>query len=223
MRKTKFTNNEYYHIYNRGIDKRKIFLDEADYERFLLSINLLNDEKDGLMAVWKDLKKTKKTNPRAKLLDTIRELSSGKHLVEITVYCFNPNHKHFILKQLVDKGVERFMHKLGTSYTNYFNKKNNRSGSLFQGPFKSIHINTNEYLLWLSGYINGNPEIHKIAKAENWQWSSYPDYLGLRNGTLSSKKIILDQFPNSEEYKRFVEMVIKEARERKDLEKYLLE
>jgi putative transposase len=103
---------------------------------------------------------------------------------------------------------------------------------LFQGGFKSIHIDTNEYLLWLSGYINGNDRIHQksqkrgltsLKEVKPLECSSYPDYLGLCDGTLCNKKIILDQFPSLKEYKEFVEMVIKEAKERKDMEKYLLE
>jgi putative transposase len=115
------------------------------------------------------------------------------------------------------------MRKLGTGYTNYFNKKYDRSGSLFQGKFKAIHIDANEYLLWLSGYVNGNAEIHKISKAEDYKWGSYQDYLGLRNGTLCNKEIILSQFKNAEEYKKHTEMVIRESGKRKDMEKYFIE
>ncbi|MCK4891204.1 MAG: hypothetical protein KAS78_00915, partial [Candidatus Pacebacteria bacterium] len=113
--------------------------------------------------------------------------------------------------------------KLGTGYTMFFNKKYNRSGSLFQGRYKLIHIDTNKYLLWLSGYVNGNAGIHKITEAENYKWCSYPDYLNKRNGTLCSKDIILSQFKNLEEYKKFVDMTIKESSKRKDLEKYFIE
>jgi len=91
-------------------------------------------------------------------------------------------------------------------YANYFNAKSSRSGSLFQGTFQDAHIDTNEYLLWLSGYINGNAEIHKIAKAENYKWCSYLDYLGERNRTLCSKDIILSQFKNLKEYQEFVRL-----------------
>jgi len=78
-----------------------------------------------------------------------------------------PNHYHLILKQLIDNGISMFMHKLADSYSHYFNKKYERSGSLFEGTYKSIYIKKDSYLFWLSGYINGNSEIHKIAKAEH--------------------------------------------------------
>jgi REP element-mobilizing transposase RayT len=218
MRKTKFANNEYYHIYNRGVDKRDIFMDKGDLKRFILFIT------EALV------EKAKEAKPLAR----IPNLFFG-NFVELICYCLNPNHYHFILKQLKENGISRFMQSLGTSYTMFFNSKYNRSGSLFQGTFKSIHINTNEYLLWLSGYVNGNDRIHQksqkrgltsLKEVKPLECSSYPDYLGLRNGTLCNQKemkIILDQFPNIKEYEKFVEMVIKESKKRKDVEKYLLE
>ncbi|MEA3463675.1 MAG: transposase [Patescibacteria group bacterium] len=212
MRKIKFQNNYYYHIYNRGVDKRDVFMDEKDFVRFIRSIREFNT-----------------INPIGSLYQ--KEKHSGstaseavEPLVEIITYCLNPNHYHLILKQLTENGISEFIRRLSGGYTWYFNFKNNRSGTLFQGKFKSIHINTDSYLLWLSGYINGNPEIHKIAKAENYKWSSYPDYLGKRDGTLCNKNIILKDFKNIQEYKNLVNIIIRESRQRKDdIKKYLLE
>ena len=224
MRKTKFANNEYYHIYNRGVDKRDVFMDKKDFTRFLKGMRRFN------------VLDTKCPNPNGHFVS-----EASKSLVEIICYCLNSNHYHFILKQLTDKGISKFMHKLEMGYAKYFNAKYDRSGSLFQGEFKDAHISTNEYLLWLSGYVNGNDKIHNTTLHNTtrsvqldtscreqcrWQCSSYSDYLGLRNGTLCNQeemKIILDQFPNAKEYEKFVEMVIKESRKRKDVEKYLLE
>jgi len=83
-------------------------------------------------------------------------------LVKIISYCLNPNHYHLLLEQKQEKGITSFMHKLGTSYTKYFNAKNNRSGSLFQGSYKSVPIKTDAQLFYISAYINGNPEIHPV-------------------------------------------------------------
>ena len=218
MRKTKFANNEYYHIYNRGVDKREIFCEEKDYLRFLKSIREFNDNTGYFQRDYE--KRTKLTGQKS----DFRYLKSDfEQLVEIICYCLNPNHYHFILKQLAENGITLFMRKLGTGYTNYFNKKYNRSGSLFQGKFKSVHIDSNEYLLWLSGYVNGNIEIHGIDKAKKHKWCSYSDYLGKRKGTLCKKEIVLSQFKNLEEYENFVEMTIRKSKERKDLEKYFIE
>ncbi|MFH1522813.1 MAG: transposase [Patescibacteria group bacterium] len=145
-------------------------------------------------------------------------------LIEFISYCLIPNHYHFILKQLIENGIEKFMHKLGTGYTNFFNRKYERTGSLFENTFKSIEVKSDNYLIYLSGYINGNIEIHKICKAENWPWSSYKNYLGLRKGTLCTKNIILNDFKNIEDYRSYVNIIIKESKQRKDdIKKYLLE
>lgn len=131
---------------------------------------------------------------------------SADPLVEIIAYCLNPNHYHLILKQVSERGIEKFMHKVSTGYTNYFNKKNERSGSLFQGPFKAIHVDSNEYLLYLSAYVNRNHFIHSyedkgaklpngsLAPLDGWKYCSAPDYLGKRSGTLCNKDVVLGQF-----------------------------
>jgi putative transposase len=214
MRKTKFTNNEYYHIYNRGVDKRDVFCDKEDYLRFLESIREFNNIEATISLRTRNDLRSRGLITGAKPL---------QNLVEFICYCLNSNHFHFILKQLIDGGISEFMKRLSGGYTCYFNQKYDRSGSLFQGTFKAVHIDNNEYLLWLSGYVNGNPEIHKISKAGNYKWCSYSDYLGLRNVNLCKKEIILSQFKNLEEYKKFVDMVIRESGKRKDLEKYFIE
>lgn len=107
------------------------------------------------------------------------------------------------------------MHKLGTGYTMYFNQKYQRSGSLFQGPFKSVHINSNNQFLWVSAYINANAEIHGIANAKSYRWSSYLDYLGKRNSGLCNRNVVLEQFKDAKEYQKFVEEVIERSRRRK--------
>lgn len=221
MRKITFANGEYYHIYNRGVDKREIFSDVHDYDRFLLAMNLLNDETDGLMIEWRDYKKS---NPKA-LLKNFLKLSFRKRdpLVEVIAYCLNPNHYHFILKQTSDKGVERFMHKLGTSYTKYFNTRKKRSGALFQGTFKSSHIDSNEYLLYLSAYVNKNNRIHGYNKNDSWPYSSLADYVDRKDNGLAKTDVILKQFNNIKEYKEFLKNNALYMREQKELEKYLLE
>lgn len=214
MRKYQFINNKYYHIYNRAVEQREIFKDAEDYFKFLRGL--------------KDFNNKSFYEQRIAALEK-KELSSFlanlERIVEIIAYSLNPNHFHLILKQLVENGISDFMHKIGTSFTNYFNKKYSRSGSLFQGPYKAIRIDSNDYLLWLSGYVNGNIEIHKLGRAELWNWSSYKSFLGEeKNEILGDTSIILTQFKNTDEYKEFVEKVIGESRKRKEeMKKYLLE
>ena len=215
MRKFEFQTGEFYHIYNRGVDKREVSLDKWDYVRFLKSLREFNNDSIYEQRVYARNRELMGLSPEA---------SGLSPLVEFITYCLNPNHFHFLLKQLRDNGIRIFMHKLGTGYTCYFNQKYNRSGSLFQGPFKAIHIKSDSYLLWLSGYINGNAEIHKIAKAENWIWGSYLDYTGKRRGMLCNKNIILSQFETIEEYRDLVNIIIKESSQGKEeLKKYLPE
>lgn len=219
MRKIHFQNSEYYHIYNRGVDKRDIFVDNKDFIRFLTSMREFN-QTEPVGSLYR-LGQIRAAKPLRSAQADRRGLAAS---VEFICYCLNQNHFHFMLKQLTDKGIEKFMHKLGGGYTTYFNKKYNRSGSLFQGTFKAISAKKYGYMLWLSAYINGNPEIHKISKAKNWMWSSYQDYLDLRNGTLCNKAVILDEFKNDlKNYKKFVKEVIKESKSNKEMKKYLLE
>jgi len=215
MRKDKLAEGEYYHVFNRGVDKRKIFSDEKDFRRFCVSMDLLNDEQDGLMNKWKDFKKC---IPRAQLSE-FREkyLKDREGLVEVIAFCLNPNHYHFLLRQKGEKGIEKFMHRLGTSYTNYFNEKYDRSGSLFQGRFKSTHINSNSLLFYLSAYVNCNTEIHGIAKAKNYRWCSYGDYLGIRDEfkDILKKDLLTENFGKSSRYEEFANNHIQHFKQRK--------
>lgn len=221
MRKTEFANEEFYHIYNRGVDKRRVFLDDNDYYRFFVSVCLLNDKQDGLLERWRNLLKC---NSKSNLHD-FRRLNLRKPLVDVVAYCFNPNHYHLILKQLKERGIEKFMHRLGTSYTMFFNKKYDRSGSLFQGRFKSIHIDSNEYLLYLSAYVNRNYFIHGYGNS-SWKYSSLIEY-DTKN-IKKEKKIcntnpVLSQFGNVKDYKDFLNKNSLYMKNKKETEKYLLE
>jgi len=215
MRKTQLVENEYYHIYNRGVDKRNVFLDDFDYIRFLKSIQEFNSVAPIGSLYEKTFRDKLETKP------PIGGLVS-KRIVEIFAYCLNPNHYHFILKQIEEKGIEKFMHKLGSRYTTYFNQKYERTGSLFQGPFKAAKINPNNFL-YLSAHVNCNAEVHGIAKAENYRWCSFQDYIGKRNGKLCSKEIILDQFKNQKDYFDFAKENAVAMKEKKEFEKLLFE
>ena len=205
MRKTEFANEEYYHIFNRGVDKREVFMSQEDYERFLLIMDLLNNKKDGIILKWRNFKRA---NLNAIISDYYKSnpIDDSDRLVEMNVYCLNSNHFHFALKQLTENGVRIYMHKLSTSYTNYFNLKYNRAGALFQGRYKSVHIDSNEYFLYLSAYINKNHFIHGYKEGDEWVYSSLYDYLGKRKKPLFEINIqtILDQFSTCEEYEEYI-------------------
>jgi len=202
-----FISGEYYHVYNRGVEKRNIFNNEADYKRFRSSLKDFNSTDPAWKIEWAKEK---------------GEILKGEALVEIAAYCLNPNHFHLLLKQSRDKGMSDFMRKLGTGHTMYFNKKYDRSGVLFQGKFKSARIKDNNHLLYLSAYINCNSEIHGIAKAEKYKWCSFGEYLS-REKFLCSKEIILSQFRNSEDYKNFCKENAFEIKKRREFENLSLE
>lgn len=151
MRKQPLVTNEYYHIYNRGVDKRDIFNDKKDLYRFIESILEFN-RIEGISS----LSNLRKTQIESKPL--------SEPLVAIIGCCLNPNHFHLILKQLVDGGVAKFMQKLQGGYTSYFNSKNKRSGSLFQGTFKSHRISGENYYNKIIAYVNKNYGVHDISK-----------------------------------------------------------
>lgn len=216
MRKTKFQVNGIYHIFNRGVDKREIFSSEHDYQRFFIGLKELNTSK--VIGSLYELNFVRKREAKLSLgsLASKSDLGSDQKLVDIQCYALLPNHYHLIVEELVERGVERFFHKLSTSYTKYFNQKFGRIGSLFQGPFKSVEVETDEQLLYLSSYINGNVEIHKISLADAWPWSSYSDYLGVDNRGLVNKEPILREFKDVNEYRRYTKDVIRESAARKD-------
>jgi putative transposase len=224
MRKTEFANGEYYHIYNRGVDKREVFLGGKDYERFLLSIKEFNRE-DAIGSLYEKYLREKKINRVGESgggSTSIMEVEPPR-LIEIIAYCLNPNHYHIIIKQEQNNSIVKFMQKLGTSYAMYFNKKFERSGVLFQGKFKSIHINSNEYLLLLSAYVNANHEIHGFLE-KDWPYSSFLDYTGKRDGKLCNKEIILGQFDNNfGEYEKYIKNNANYFKDKKELEEYILE
>ncbi|MCX6743142.1 MAG: hypothetical protein NT116_02790 [Candidatus Parcubacteria bacterium] len=233
MRKINFSNNEYCHIYNRGVDKRDVFLDENDYLRFLDNLKTFNNNSTHDQRIYirnKSLKSA--TESATELSSEASELSSVTpnlnafleampKLVEIICYCLNPNHFHLIIRQLVDSGIEKFMHKLGTGYTNFFNLEHRRSGALFQGPFKAVEIKSFEHLVWLSVYVNKNAQIHSITdNAADYPWCSYPYYLGIKDDNLCNREIILNEV---KDYKSIADETALFMKKKKDMERYLIE
>jgi len=221
MRKITFVNEEYYHIYNRGVDKRTIFEDKNDLKRFFQSMKEFNTI-DPIGSIYENFFYENKI----KILGN--RVPKKEKLVNFVCYCLNPNHYHFILQQAVDDGIAKFMHKLGLGYTNYFNEKYKRSGSLCQGKYQAIHIDSNEYLLHLSAYINLNYKVHNLEKfggsATKLFKSSWDEYIGEKNeNDFCEKDIILDQFGSAEDYKKFAEDSLKRIKENKQIKKLLLE
>lgn len=151
-RKVQFIQEEFYHVYNRGSSRQAIYLTEADYSRFMVLLYLAN----GMNSFeFRNLDK-----------DKLFDFDRGEQLVAIGAYCLMPNHFHILVTPLVEGGMVTFMKKLATSYSMYFNKKHHRTGTLFEGRFKSEHVDNDEYLRYLFSYIHLNPV--KLIQSD-WQ------------------------------------------------------
>ncbi|OGG93362.1 hypothetical protein A2609_01575 [Candidatus Kaiserbacteria bacterium RIFOXYD1_FULL_47_14] len=220
-RKAPFANEEFYHVFNRGVDKRIIFTNRYDIERFFKSMIEFNVI-DPIGSLYE--------NSRRQCGGSTATLS--EKLVNILAYCLNPNHYHLILEQLVDGGISEFMKRIG-GYTWYFNNKYERNGALFQGRFKAIHIDSNEYLLHASSYVNLNDHVHQLGGSIATtvklveSKSSWGEYIDTRIKGICEKEIILGQFKNVGEYKEFalssLESILQRKEELKDFRGLLLE
>ena len=215
LRKDPFITGEYYHIWNRGIDKRNIFKLEKDYKRFIMLLYLANSEGSFRLD---DI-----VNKQNKNFEEVLILDKGKSLVSIGVWCLMTNHFHLLIKQEVDGGITKFMRKVGVGYSMFFNIKYQRQGALFGGPFKSKCIKTNDnYLRQLFAYIHLNPldiefpgwekginksstEMKKFL--ESYRYSSYRDYIGedrIEKNIIKPEKFP-DYFQSKQSFKEFVE------------------
>lgn len=199
-----YVENGFYHIYNRGVEKRDIFLDEQDYRVFLsylktallppLPINSINFTLKG--STFKGIPKQPK---------------NFYGLIELVAYTLMPNHFHMLIQQHNSTSITTFMQSICTRYSMYINKKYKRVGALFQSIYKGALINDEPYLLHLTRYIHRNPL--KISPDFNVHYSSYLDYLGMRNTPWIKPQIVLSFFDNvkhpflkrTNTYKSFVE------------------
>ena len=208
MRKQPLVTGEYYHIYNRGVDKRDIFDNKKDVDRLIESICEFN--RTEAITSLSNLRKTNQIAPKA---------LSENPLISIIAYCLNPNHFHFVLKQLVDGGIAKFMQKLQAGYTSYFNIKNSRTGSLFQGTFKSQLISNENYFKKIIGYTNKNYKIHKIPKNKiNLVFASDYEYENNNFKIVSQAegKRILEIFDGSKNFKKHCDEIVEIIRRERE-------
>lgn len=192
-RSNPLVSGEFYHLYNRGSDKRPTFTQSRDYKRFQQTFYYY--QFSGPKARFSRFAKSD--------LKIFKPDSANK-LVEILCYCLMPNHFHFLVKQLKDNGISIFMSQVCNSYTKYFNTKYPRVGPLFQGKFQSVLIETGNQLIHLSRYIHLNPVVSRLVNnLDNWSWSSYYEYIN--QSLFCNTSEILNFFPSKEKYKEFVE------------------
>ena len=200
IRNVSFANGYYYHVYNRGVNKRKIFLDNQDHQRAIDTLQYYLYSGHRLRFSY-----YRRLNDQLK-----QEYSSYlmAQTVGIVSYVLMPNHFHFLINQLEDGGISNCLRLFENSYTRYFNTKHKRIGPLLQGPFKAVTIESDSQLLHVTRYIHLNPFSSKLVdtteKLERYPWSSYPSYLKTgRSQSFINNEIILDQFKN-QSYRTFV-------------------
>lgn len=219
-RKTVLATNEVYHVYNRGVEKRDIFSNKRDYLRIFDLINYYRFADCPIKySYFKDLSLEEKHTILKNLEDRSRKL------VDIYAFCLMPNHFHFLLKQLSDNGVSKFMAKITNGYSHYFNIRYERVGHLFQGNFGAKRIEDNEQLLHVHRYIHLNPVssyLIDFKELEKYIYSSYQDYLGLRRGFCNSNEI-LSLFKSIDMYKKFIEDQVDYARKLENIKHLILE
>lgn len=204
IRKVPFVPGEYFHIYNRGNDKRPIFHDNNDYHYFLKLLYLSNSENNFAI---RDIE------------GDIYSIDRGKQLIDIGAYCTMPNHFHILITPLEEKGLSKFMQKLTTGLSMYYNNKYDRTGSLFEGKFKAEHASKDTHLKYLFSYIHLNPikiiqpdwkekGIQDLENAKdylkNYCFSSYLDYLGETRpeNVIINRTKFPDYFPNKESFEK---------------------
>jgi len=201
--------DQFYHVFNRGVDRRQTFTGFPDYHRFLKTINFYRFTSLPIK-LSHFLKQSTKT--RTEFLN--RLVLRQKILVEILAFCLMPNHFHFLVKQTENNGISNFLRLCQNSYTKYFNIKNNRTGSLFQGQFKAVRVETEEQLLHLSRYIHLNPytsyTVKSLDQLFSYPWSSLPEYSSININrkveelNITDKTMILSQFKSADSYKKFI-------------------
>ena len=169
-RKLSFRADQYYHLYNRGVNRQPIFFERENYLFFLRKL-------------------------REYLVPTT---------IDVIAYCLMPTHYHLLVYLRTDD-LSRPMQRWLLSYTKAVNKRHQRIGSLFQGRFQAVSVDTDAYLLHLSRYIHLNPVLAGLAQhPEEWEFSSYREYVGLRPGTLPRAEVILNLLGSVRAYQDFV-------------------
>lgn len=206
-RKFKFSIDEFYHIYNRGNNKSVIFLNDSDRKRFLRLLYICNTSSP---VVFKTI--------QGMPLDKIKREDT---LVDIGAYCLMPNHFHLLLREKEEGGISRFLEKLLTGYSMYFNKRHGRTGKLFEGRSRAQHADTDEYLKYLFAYIHLNPlkiidpewkesgvTDHTKAKKylAEYRFSSYPEYLGTdrEEGKILAREAFPEYFSKPKDFDKFI-------------------
>lgn len=220
-RTTPLVQGEFYHVFNRSIARQPIFTRKDEYQRGLEVLNYYSYQKPPLrFSHYKRLTFLKKA-------DFLAGLEGSKKIVQLLAFCLMPNHVHFLIKEIEDGGISRYMSNFQNSYAKYFNIKNDRTGSLFQTRFKAVRIETDEQLLHVMRYIHLNPLtsfiIRDVNQLENYLWTSFSVYLGKQHLNSIETSFILNYFRSLKEFINFTYDQVGYQRELDKIKHLLLE
>lgn len=209
-RATPFVRGEYYHVFNRGNSKQDIFSEDNDYARFLIAL-MLFQAPPTVRAPLNNIRRHVRHLVQSQALNIteegVRALLKRRY-VHLVAFALMPNHFHCIVQELTANGTSMYMQRVLTSYAKYRNTKHERTGHLFEGPFKSVHIEDDAQLTYCSAYVHRNPRDLPgwRGREHEYPWSSYQDYCGeSRWGALLTPSIVLDLVGRGRRYHRFVE------------------
>lgn len=215
-----FALNEFYHIFDRGVEKRSIFVDKNDYIRFIHDLYEFNDQKPAPEFTRRNIGNVGRAT---------------SHIINLHTFALMPNHHHLLVEPIQENGIYLFMKKLHSGYARSFNEKHKRSGYLFQGRYKDVHVRDDKQFAHLICYIHSNPlnlwrnnwkekkltksEINEALKfLEKYRWSSHLDYLGIKNfPSVINKKFLLEFFDGANGYKKFFINWLEQYRENEEI------
>ena len=147
---------------------------------------------------------------------------SERYGVAVIAYCLMPNRYHFLLRQETDEPLSKFINVLFNAYVQAVNRQQGRTGTLFEGCFRHVWVDREEYLIHLCRYIHLNPvKARLVSLPEDWPYSNYLEWTGQRAGTLQDETFIRERFPMPESYRRFVANWQDEERVREQIKKYV--
>lgn len=219
MRKESINTGKVYHVFNKSIAGYKIFNKDSEYLRMFKTL-LYYQSPNPIISFSKFLRGESNQKEKAFSLSS----KPRPKLVQIIAYCIMPTHLHLVIKQLADRGISVFMNNIQNSYTRYYNILHNRKGPLWEGPFKNVLVDTDEQLLHLTRYVHLNPATaYLISDMEEWQWSSYHEYLS--NVEIAKRICEFDDLLEirSEKYKEFVQDNISYQRELSRIKNLLID
>jgi len=214
LRKQVLATGETYHIVNRGVASTPIFTFDREYQRFIELVDFYRFNNSNIS--FSNFKKLQK-DARINYMNNLKKQNIQR--IKIYSYCLMPNHFHFLVRQTKSKGIKNTFSNIQNAYARYFNLKNKRMGPLFQSRFRATRIESDEIFLHVSRYIHLNPSTSYLVdtnKLDNYEWSSYPEYLSLRDILFTETDDILAIVGGIKNYKDFI---LNQANYQKELDR----